>query len=284
MSSSVGTPATLIQESAGWGIFDADVSSFAGGSVELKFNMTSDTTVNYSGYGIDDVKVTGCCTVTSCPPPGVCTASGCCTPASCDDGDDCTVDTCDPQAGCTHAPLNCSDGNACTDDDCDPLSGCQNPPRSCDDNNACNQDACDPQTGCFHIPGANGVPCDDGYPCTQNDQCQNGFCMGTPVPPPSPVGDTLLLQRLPANVAELTWSAPAGPYNVYRGLRQAVGAWAYDHTCFASMLASPLSTDPSVPPVGGGYYYLVSRKDDCGESVLGYRYPIAPIPNLAPCP
>ncbi|MFN7973827.1 MAG: putative Ig domain-containing protein [Acidobacteriota bacterium] len=54
--------ATLIQESAGWADYTADISSFAGLNVELRFHVDSDTTGQYAGLAIDDVTVTGCAT------------------------------------------------------------------------------------------------------------------------------------------------------------------------------------------------------------------------------
>ena len=49
----------------------------------------------------------------------------------------------------------------------------------CDDGNPCTSDSCG-LLGCTHTP-LTGPSCDDGDPCTQNDQCQNGSCVGTPV-------------------------------------------------------------------------------------------------------
>ena len=60
MSSTVGNPSTTIQESAGWGERWADISSYAGQSIEAVFNLTSDTTVQFAGLAIDDVSVTAC--------------------------------------------------------------------------------------------------------------------------------------------------------------------------------------------------------------------------------
>jgi hypothetical protein len=64
-------------------------------------------------------------------------------------------------------------GDAC---DCNPT----NPSiGSCEDNNTCSDDICDPQLGCTHAFNAN--TCDDLNPCTSNDTCGNGACVGVPV-------------------------------------------------------------------------------------------------------
>ncbi|MER2600278.1 MAG: proprotein convertase P-domain-containing protein, partial [Caldilineales bacterium] len=60
MTNLVGSPSTTIQESAGWGEWSADISSYAGQSIEALFHLDSDTTVQYAGLAIDDVSVTGC--------------------------------------------------------------------------------------------------------------------------------------------------------------------------------------------------------------------------------
>lgn len=52
----------------------------------------------------------------------------------------------------------------------------------CDDNNACTQDYCDSScVQCRHIELSSGTPCDDGDHCTENDQCVDGTCQGTPI-------------------------------------------------------------------------------------------------------
>ena len=60
MTVSVGSPSTTIQESAGWGLFTADMSAYAGQQTELLFHLDSDTSGQYAGLGVDDVTVTAC--------------------------------------------------------------------------------------------------------------------------------------------------------------------------------------------------------------------------------
>jgi subtilisin-like proprotein convertase family protein len=69
MTNAVGNPSVTVQEAGGWGIYNADISSFAGQNIEVLFHLDSDTTVQLGGLAIDDVSVTGCmvsCTLT-CP-------------------------------------------------------------------------------------------------------------------------------------------------------------------------------------------------------------------------
>ena len=85
-----------------------------------------------------------------------------------------------------------------------------------------------------------------------------------------------------AAVTALNWSDLAGPFNVYRGTGS--GVWSYNQTCFAEAAHGPV-LDPAVPLPGTFLYYLVARKDVCGdESVLGYSASGTPNPNLQPCP
>ena len=60
MTNSVGNPITTVQESAGWGVFNANISSYAGQNIEARFHLDSDTTGQYGGLAIDDVTVTAC--------------------------------------------------------------------------------------------------------------------------------------------------------------------------------------------------------------------------------
>ncbi len=54
----VGTPTENIPASAGWGTYFADISSFAGTSVIVRFHVDSDTSINFGGLAVDDVKIT----------------------------------------------------------------------------------------------------------------------------------------------------------------------------------------------------------------------------------
>ena len=99
------------------------------------------------------------------------------TDESCDDGEPCTVNDACNVNDCAGTLKNCNDGNACTADTC--VSGnCNHPSYPCNDNNACTADSCDPASGCTHPPLTDA--CDDGDPCTKNDNCGTGTCMGTP--------------------------------------------------------------------------------------------------------
>ena len=60
MTNTVGNPNTTVQESAGWGVFNQDISSYAGQNIEARFHLDGDTGGHYAGLAIDDVTVTAC--------------------------------------------------------------------------------------------------------------------------------------------------------------------------------------------------------------------------------
>ena len=97
----------------------------------------------------------------------------------CNDGNSCTIDSCNADGSCANEPDNtqlCDDGSVCTQaDKCDNGVCVGLNPINCDDFDDCSQDACDPIVGCTHAP-QNGVDCEDGSPCTENDSCVNGSC------------------------------------------------------------------------------------------------------------
>ena len=70
--------------------------------------------------------------------------------------------------------LTCTFGDACLAGACAP-----GPPVSCDDANPCTDDACAEGAGCWYAP--NGLPCDDGTECTQDDTCAGVQCAGQPL-------------------------------------------------------------------------------------------------------
>ena len=104
-----------------------------------------------------------------------------CLGITCDDDDLCTADSC--LAGvCYHPQIICDDGDPCTGemgkDYCNPDTGlCQFPLWwDCDDGNACTNDLCDGTGGCSHTPHSDF--CEDDDPCTIDDKCQGGQCIG----------------------------------------------------------------------------------------------------------
>lgn len=56
-------PATVVNVSAGWGQVQADISSFAGQNVEVRFHGESSATVQLAGWAIDDFLVQSACLV-----------------------------------------------------------------------------------------------------------------------------------------------------------------------------------------------------------------------------
>jgi matrixin/CARDB protein/slime mold repeat-containing protein len=102
---------------------------------------------------------------------------------TCDDGEDCTDDSCVAGQGCVYTNDN---SNSCTDDD--PCTGgdycssgvCQSGSGApdCDDENDCTDDTCVAGQGCVFTADDNNS-CADGNACTENDHCDDGFCVGT---------------------------------------------------------------------------------------------------------
>jgi len=146
--------------------------------------------------------------------------SGVCVPGpppDCDDNNPCTEDECGPAYGkpyfgaemCLHQPWGvgaCDDGDACTLNDYCSGGSCQGgEPVDCDDGNVCTMDECEDDACHFTpIPGPCGAAeddpcmafacmngacqsiidtgtCSDNDPCTVNDICSGGVCIGTPL-------------------------------------------------------------------------------------------------------
>ncbi|MEP7147564.1 MAG: Calx-beta domain-containing protein [Acidobacteriota bacterium] len=75
MTVGVGSPTENIGESAGWGIYNADISEFATGAsartFKVTFHVDTDTSINFGGLAIDDVAVRGVVSaVASCSTAG----------------------------------------------------------------------------------------------------------------------------------------------------------------------------------------------------------------------
>jgi outer membrane protein assembly factor BamB len=183
-------------------------------------------------------------------------------PIPCDDGDACTVDSF-VSGQCQHVAVNCADQNLCTVDACSPLTGqCTHAPANCDDGQVCTADTCDPATGA----------------------CQHVTIF---LSEPSPV------QFTSANTLQWPATPDATEWNTYRGTIPALGLASrppgaqYDQTCFEDGDAQgngPTTTiDSETPPLGTGFYYLVSGKAGC-ESILGRASSGKIIANASPCP
>jgi subtilisin-like proprotein convertase family protein len=59
-SNTVFSPTTTLAQSAGWGTYSANISSYAGQNIELLFHVDSDPSIQFAGYAIDDVVVMTC--------------------------------------------------------------------------------------------------------------------------------------------------------------------------------------------------------------------------------
>ena len=60
MTESVGNPVIVLNESAGWSVYQDDISVYAGQQVQLHFHLGSDSSVNFAGLAIDDVTILAC--------------------------------------------------------------------------------------------------------------------------------------------------------------------------------------------------------------------------------
>jgi hypothetical protein len=100
------------------------------------------------------------------------------TPVNCADSVDCTDDICDEDMNvCVNLP---NDAKCEPDERCDRIRGCVSTvcesDIDCKDYNDCTIDTCVDSTCLYeNNPG----PCEDGYWCTEDDECVDGECTGT---------------------------------------------------------------------------------------------------------
>lgn len=103
--------------------------------------------------------------------------------AACDDTNPCsTGDKCD-KAVCSGADapdgVPCDDGDACTSQDTCSFGYCSGASQTCDDKIDCTDDSCDSKTGkCTYVAMSDGAWCNDGDPCTVDQACAGGNCVG----------------------------------------------------------------------------------------------------------
>jgi hypothetical protein len=99
------------------------------------------------------------------------------------------------------------------------------------------------------------------------------------------VHDSLrVVKTSPANAVILWNEDPVASYNVYRGSRASLATWSYNQTCFDNDPHGESARDTAVPPTGTAFFYLVTRKNECGESIPGRDSTGTPEPNPSPCP
>ncbi|MBZ5637129.1 MAG: hypothetical protein LAO51_00075 [Acidobacteriia bacterium] len=215
------------------------------------------------------------CTETDTCQSGVCVGSN---PVVCAASDQCHgAGTCDTSTGLCSDPAaanetTCNDGDPCTTADACLGGACVGgPPLVCDDADVCTDDSCNPATGCVHTN--NTAPCSDGDACTTGDTCSAGTCVpGTPVGNPPEVSNL----RSDPDRSTLTWDAITGgvvgvSYDVARGLgsQLPVGVGA-EEACVVSGADAPMASDPSLPPEGGVFWYVVRGRHACGAGTYGY--------------
>jgi hypothetical protein len=135
------------------------------------------------------------------------------------------------------------------------------------------------------VGAADGVRCNDGNPATCVDVCSGGVCAGTPVAEPAEVNASLRVSASGSD-ANLAWDDLPGPFNVYRGTIAGGAPFIYNQGCFTTAGPIPVqaATDSLTPPLGTVFYYLVTRVDQCRESIPGRDSAGTPIPNPNACP
>jgi len=86
---------------------------------------------------------------------------------------------------------------------------------------------------------------------------------------PGAVGSSLRLSGGASTQLDWLRSAQGHAYNVYRGTIDPSLPWSYDLACLDSQILGTASTDLEIPPVDTGFFYLVSARNDCGDSAAG---------------
>lgn len=156
---------------------------------------------------------------------------------------------------------------------------------TCNDNNPCTDDACNPTNGQCLFTNDDANTCSDGNACTTGDACVSGVCGGTPVPPPPEVSGSLRVSQS-GSTSTISWSDDGNPgsFRLYRGTRTTAAPWSYNQQCQGGAIAGTITTDTDTPDPTSTFYYLVTRKTACGESIAGRNSAGVPDPNGSPCP
>jgi hypothetical protein len=130
---------------------------------------------------------------------------------------------------------------------------------------------------------AEGAGCNDADATTCDDQCTSGVCAGHAVTAPAEIDASVVLAKTPSDTT-ISWTDAPGPYALYRGSNSQSASWSYNHSCLAPDVTGTSAVDPAAPSSGVFFYYLVTRFNECRESVPGENGQSVPIPNATPCP
>ncbi|NIT97389.1 MAG: hypothetical protein GWM91_19070, partial [Actinobacteria bacterium] len=137
------------------------------------------------------------------------------------------------------------------DNDCD--GQIDNGPDALDSDNDGTPDACDADAD-----GDNVANAEDCAPYTRGVADM-----------PAPIGATLTLTKDVGALLEWTRSDQGHTANVYRGTIVPGQGWAYDESCLLAELPLTQAEDMTIPASGEAFYYLVSARNECGESRIG---------------
>ena len=96
-------------------------------------------------------------------------------------------------------------------------------------------------------------------------------------------GDRFLTVRQLGEGTELAWADQPGPYNIYRGSRRSGFPWTYNQSCMATNIPVSSEIEALSPFPGVVFFYVITRVDACGESVLGQSSDGLPEPNTHSC-
>ncbi len=137
---------------------------------------------------LDATCVAGACSPTTgdCVAVPLADGSGCTDGDPCTEGDTCQVGEC--QGGEATCPCHdqpegttCDDGDPCTTSDQCSAGACEGKPKDCSSlDGVCVVGACE-EGECHARAEVQGTPCDDQDPCTENDGCFSGACVGAPI-------------------------------------------------------------------------------------------------------
>jgi hypothetical protein len=100
---------------------------------------------------------------------------------------------------------------------------------------------------------------------------------------PGEVPEHFVLLGDPGGSSTWPYAEQAPAHNLYRGVIGAGAVFSYSHTCLAGGLLRNQAADPTHPPPGSAFYYLVAGANSCGEGPLGKGYADAPIPAGVSC-